>query len=446
LKSRDPDIWLHNMLDGDSLDPEHSQLERHDAERLSLYREGLKRLEDFEEKAPDDLVARVMEALPDTPDLTWRDRLREFWPKWRFWPIPALAGALALLVIVAGLSLFWQRQGRVLIPVVFDLYAPSAKAVAIVGTFSHVKLDVVPLKGPDVVGYWVIPMKLVPGRYEYEFLINGKRFVPDDDGEALRPDGLGHKNSVLILRAGMQKFDPGYGFTSDEYVTIPEDEPAKDVPSLPDENRDQWQAILDKGVAAGVHRQELAMVLVKLATANLTPDQARIILEPLFQDLHASIHARHVLCKLQEGVLQGARLNTLKAILHTRHEALKRARDLLVRSGHVASIETAPALLDATAFGLESGMAPSALYEVLSAGKGKSPGQIAAVIEVGEILYHAGLTSDTLRLIMRDCLDKDLKSQQLRRVTQHVKGKLAQGIDPKDIRDRLWVTSPATIS
>ncbi len=441
MKSRDQEILLHNMLDGDSPEVELSKLKGHDAERLSRYREGLKRLEGHQEKAPDDFAARVMAALPDTPGLTWVERLGAFWPERRFWPIPALAGALALFVIVAGLSLVWQRQDRVLIPIVFDLYAPSAKGVEIVGTFSGWKMEVLPLKGPDAVGYWAIPIKLAPGRYEYEFLINGKRVVPDDDGEDLRPDGFGHENSVVMLKAGMQRVDPGYGFKPDEYVAIPESDPAGGGLSLPEQNREQWQAILDRGVAVGVQRQKLGMVLVKLATSNLSPDQARIILEPLFQDVQAGIHARHVLLKLQEGVLQSVHLDTLKVIVHKRHEAFKKARDLLIRTGYVASIETAPTLMDATAFALESGMAPSALYEILSAGKGKSPCQIAAVIEAGEILHHAGLKPEPLKLILKDCLLKDLGSQQMRRVTRHVKEKLRKGIAPDVIRDELWVTS-----
>jgi hypothetical protein len=37
---------------------------------------------------------RVMAALPDTPRLTWRARLRSLWPEGRRWILPALPGAL----------------------------------------------------------------------------------------------------------------------------------------------------------------------------------------------------------------------------------------------------------------------------------------------------------------------------------------------------------------
>lgn len=81
---------------------------------------------------------------------------------------------------------------------------------------------------------------------------------------------------------------------------------------------------------------------------------------------------------------------------------------------------TNPALLDATAFSLESRQAPSSLREVLSAAKGKPLNRIAAVIEAGETLHHAGLEPKSLVLIMKDCLLKDLDPQQIKRVAEHV--------------------------
>jgi len=75
-----------------------------------------------------------------------------------------------------------------------DLYAPSANRVQLVGTFSGWMPEAHSLKGPDAVGYWVINIKLPPGRHEYAFLVNGSKLVPDDDGEAFRPDGFGGSN------------------------------------------------------------------------------------------------------------------------------------------------------------------------------------------------------------------------------------------------------------
>ena len=356
-------------------------------------RDKLNRLESHQEKAPDDFVARVMAALPEKPRLTWADRLKSFWPKRRFWPIPALAGALAMLIVMAGLSLFRPLPNTALIPVVLDLYAPSANQVQLVGTFSNWMPGVFRLKGPDALGYWVIDIKLPPGRHEYSFLINGSRLVPDDDGELLRADGFGHENSVLLLNDDPLDFDQPRTFTPSDYATM----------------------------------------------SRSLPEQARAILEPLFQNDPSNIVSKHVFLKLQEGILEKAQPDTLKSAVHNRHAAFRKARALLVETDHDSSIETDPTLLNATAFALESGFDPSSIKDVLTAGEGKTSKQIAAVIELGETLDYVGMTPETLLLIMKDCLLKNLSPPQIERVMEHVTEKLRKGDDHKAIRDELWV-------
>ncbi|OQY51111.1 MAG: hypothetical protein B6240_00320 [Desulfobacteraceae bacterium 4572_87] len=356
-------------------------------------RDKLKRLESHQEKAPDDFVVRVMAALPEKPHLAWADRLKSFWPKRRFWPIPALAGALAMFLFVAGLTLFRSPEKSGLIPVVLDLYAPSANQVQLVGTFSNWMPGVFCLKGPDALGYWVIDIKLPPGRYEYTFLVNGSRLVPDDDGDALRADGFGHENSVLLLNDGLREFDQPCTFTLSEYATM----------------------------------------------SHSLPEQARSIMDPLFQNDPSNIVSKHVFLKLQEGILEKVRPDILKSAVHNRHAAFKKARTLLAETNYGASIETNPTLLNATAFALESGFDPSSIKDVLTAGKGKTSGQISAVIELGETLDYVGMAPETLLLIMKDCLLKNLAPRQIERVMEHVTEKLRKGDNHKAIRDELWV-------
>jgi hypothetical protein len=430
---------LHQLLDGVETEPATASLADFDAERLSRYRESLERLEKHQEKAPDDFVSRVMGALPDKPHLAWSDRLKSFWPERRLWPVPALSGALAMLILVAGLTLFYSSRNAGLIPVVLDLYAPSAKQVELVGTFSNWMPKAFRLKGPDAVGYWAIAVKLPPGRYEYAFLINGSQVVPDDDGEELRPDGLGQKNSLLLLRSAPRQLDREYGFTSDEYVTLAKNDPDEQALPLTLGNRDQWQVLLDRGVAAGVNMEALEKLLSHLANANINPEQARTILEPLIQDAQANDDTRYIFLKIHECILKKALPETFKAIAKSRYEAFKKASALLAQTGYEVSTDNHSALLNATAFALESGQDPTFLRDILSAGKGKSFNRVTAVIEAGETLYYAGLEPEIIKLIMEDCLRKDLESQQMKRITDLVEEKLRDGTDHKTIRNKLWI-------
>ena len=90
------------------------------------------------------------------------------------------------------------------------------------------------------------------------------------------------------------------------------------------------------------------------------------------------------------------------------------------------------------AFALEGGQDPVFLREILTAGAGKPSDRIADVIEAGEILHHAGLWPETLKLIMKDALQKDLESRQMKQVTKRIKEKIRKELDPKTIRDNLW--------
>jgi len=438
-ESENQDKLLHHLLDAANIEPETSLSEGLDADRLTLYRESLKDLENHEERVPDGFASRVMAALPDKPRHTWGDKLKSFWPERRFWAVPAISGALAMLMIMAGITLFRSTPNTLLIPVVLDLYAPSAKQVELVGTFSNWMPKAFRLKGPDATGYWAIAVKLPPGRYEYAFMINGSQIVPDDDGEGLRPDGFGHENSLLLLKKDEWPFDQRYQFTAGEYLTIPGNEPKGQMFYPSNRNRELWQALLDRGIAAGVQKQTIENLLSHLASANMSPDEARNMLEPLFQDFQAGHPTRDIFLKIHECILKRALPETLKAIAERRHEAFKNARAMLVQTGYSTSMNTYPALVNATAFALESGQDPAFLRVILSAGKGKSSEQITAVIEAGEILYYAGLEPEILKAIIEDCLRRGLKGLQVERVTEQVQESIRKGTDHRTIRNKLWI-------
>jgi Glycogen recognition site of AMP-activated protein kinase len=388
------DNLVHHALDGANAESEAATgLTGPDAARYSRYRECLTYLETHQETAPADFTSRVMAALPEKPHLSWADRLKSFWPEGRFWPIPGIAGALAMALLLAGLTLFQPSKKNGLIPVVLDLYAPSANRVQLVGTFSGWMPEDYPLKGPDAVGYWVININLPPGRHEYAFLVNGSRLVPDDDGEALRQDGFGGRNSLIVLKDIEGEFDQLPPFTVSEYADI----------------------------------------------SHSLPQKARTILDSLFQNNPSKSMSKHVFLKLREGLLKKAQPDALKSTVHDRHAAFKKARGLLAGTGHASEITSYPVLLDATAFALESGFDPLSVKKVLIAGKGKTTEQIAAVIELGETLNYLEFEDETLLLIMKDCLSKNLDPQQIERVTEHVKEKLQKGHDRKTILSKIWV-------
>jgi 1,4-alpha-glucan branching enzyme len=80
----------------------------------------------------------------------------------------------------------------------FSFFAPSAKSVAIAGSFNRWNPENDKLTGPDKKGVWRITLPLSEGRYEYRFIINDSEWVLDPSIPSV-DDGLGGENSILII-------------------------------------------------------------------------------------------------------------------------------------------------------------------------------------------------------------------------------------------------------
>ncbi len=81
---------------------------------------------------------------------------------------------------------------------VLSYTAPVARSVAVAGSFNHWDPSGHPLSGPDRNGIWTITLSLDPGRYEYQFVVNGTEWVPDPAAPSV-PDGMGGRNSVITV-------------------------------------------------------------------------------------------------------------------------------------------------------------------------------------------------------------------------------------------------------
>lgn len=150
-------------------------------------------LEAHRTRAPDGFAGRVMEALPDFR----RKRRPGLWPSSGQWVLPALAGAAATLLAVLGLGLGQNPEAASTVGFHFELHAPGADKVELLGTFNNWKMGDIVLDGPDASGHWTATVELPEGRHEYIFLVDGERWVADPRGTIHRPDGFGRVNTVI---------------------------------------------------------------------------------------------------------------------------------------------------------------------------------------------------------------------------------------------------------
>lgn len=83
--------------------------------------------------------------------------------------------------------------------VVFTLNMPGASRVELIGSFNRWKPGDAVMTWDASRKAWVLSLDLRKGRYEYAFLVDGEKVVPDPNALIYRDDGFGNRNSVLIV-------------------------------------------------------------------------------------------------------------------------------------------------------------------------------------------------------------------------------------------------------
>ena len=71
--------------------------------------------------------------------------------------------------------------------------------VAIAGDFNGWDPQANTLQDPDGDGIWTATLRLPPGRYEYMFVVNGEKWLPDPNAIHYVKDGFGSKNAILEI-------------------------------------------------------------------------------------------------------------------------------------------------------------------------------------------------------------------------------------------------------
>ena len=115
----------------------------------------------------------------------------------------SFAAAIFLAAVFLRISL--EKQTVVFEPpknlssVVFTLEMPDASSVHVVGSFNGWKPEGIPMRWDDAQKLWTLSLPLERGRYEYAFLVDGKKLVQDPKALLQQEDGFGNRNSVLII-------------------------------------------------------------------------------------------------------------------------------------------------------------------------------------------------------------------------------------------------------
>jgi 1,4-alpha-glucan branching enzyme len=77
----------------------------------------------------------------------------------------------------------------------FQMIAPVAQSVSVAGSFNNWQPEA--MKG-SAKGVWTVSLSLMPGTYEYKFVVDGN-WIPDPDCKDNRGDNHGGVNSVRVV-------------------------------------------------------------------------------------------------------------------------------------------------------------------------------------------------------------------------------------------------------
>jgi hypothetical protein len=177
-------------------------------ERLSLEVSQLPR-----PVVPEGFVAAVLARTAPPPSL-WTRVTASLWAPHVFqWNFAGAAVAAGLALLVGGLAIASREPAlaptvattapassapaRVLVRLV--VVHPGARTVQAAGDFNGWNPTQTPLEQVSN-GAWTVTIPLEPGRYEYQFVVDGEQWIADPFAVEQSDDGFGSRNAVLDVR------------------------------------------------------------------------------------------------------------------------------------------------------------------------------------------------------------------------------------------------------
>jgi predicted carbohydrate-binding protein with CBM48 len=85
----------------------------------------------------------------------------------------------------------------------FELAAPGAAGVTLVGDFNDWDTRATPMRRSLASATWTVSLPVARGRHVYSFVVDGRRWVPDPAAPLAPEDGFGSASSVILV-AGME--------------------------------------------------------------------------------------------------------------------------------------------------------------------------------------------------------------------------------------------------
>jgi hypothetical protein len=163
---------------------------------------------------PDGFVAAVLSRTTERASLRQRIVSAIWAPHVLQWNLAGAASAASMIVLIGGGLAISSREpapastvaaapassstpARVLVRLV--VVHPGARTVQAAGDFNGWNPQATPLE-PVSNGAWTVTIPLEPGRYGYQFVVDGEQWIADPFAVEHNDDGFGSRNAVLDVR------------------------------------------------------------------------------------------------------------------------------------------------------------------------------------------------------------------------------------------------------
>ena len=165
-------------------------------------------LSSAEEQPSSDFTAQVMQKIAQQDSLvreSWWDKVHHLLTLPRVSLKWAAALGMALVTLFLGYNIYFSSVTQYcpnnLAEITFSMRADASqvKSIAVVGDFNDWDPTRNLLADENNDGIWTVTLKLEPGRYEYMFILDGQKWVPDPSAYRYVSDGFGNKNAVLEI-------------------------------------------------------------------------------------------------------------------------------------------------------------------------------------------------------------------------------------------------------
>ncbi|HOI96295.1 MAG TPA: glycogen-binding domain-containing protein [Syntrophobacter fumaroxidans] len=206
-----PDDGHDVRLRRENIDPGGGPLEHTHAEDRVMHhlKEALGRMPDLD--PPDLLLESVMHSVR-TGRLPLRTRIMRWAGSPRsitFTPLRVAPVAAVLVAVCLALAFHVFRNETASlavrgdrVQVVLALRSPEARSVAVMGSFNGWRAEPCEPRTVDGETRWTVTLQLPSGRYEYAFVVDGKKIIPDPGAGLHEEDGFGNHNAVLLVGNG----------------------------------------------------------------------------------------------------------------------------------------------------------------------------------------------------------------------------------------------------